>query len=780
MMTSAGERCSSSSLWQLWIDTGGTFTDCIAIDPGGSVQRVKVLSSGAVRARVVSNGVDDLRLETPFDVPGGFFEGYGLIPLAGGAPVQVEEWAADGSCRLVESEGSGNPGGANPRHPRTCPSAPHRALGWNGSGFGPELVVELVSPENAPILAARIATGTALGEPLPACDLRLATTRGTNALLERAGSRTVLFVTEGFADLLLIGDQARPDIFALNIERPAPLYERAVEVGGRLDAEGRELLPLDEDGLRTAARALVGEGFRAAAVALMHSYRNPVHERRTERILRCAGFETVSCSAELAPLIKIVPRAHTAVVDAYLGRAVGEYLETTGAALSGGSKVGARGVAPRVMTSAGGLASFASYRPKDSLLSGPAGGVVGAAAAGRASGMERIIGFDMGGTSTDVSRYDGDFEYNFEFRVGDATVVAPALAIETVAAGGGSICGVDHGQLKVGPESAGARPGPACYGAGGPLTITDVNLLLGRIDPAAFGLPIDAAAAERRSAEALSGLAGSEEQLLGGFLQVANERMADAIRRISISRGYDPADYALVSFGGAGGQHACAIASELGMRTVIVPVDTSLLSAVGLGHAVLERFAHRQVLAPLDAVAAGPLVEKLEQEALAALVSERGANLEGAAVRRRIVRLRLQGQETALEVELASAAHARSTGAIASLFAERYRAVYGYPPPEHPIEVESIRVLASTAPAAGRLDRGREERAAERGTGRRRAWFDPWKAAELLVREDLAPGFERSGPCLVQERHSITVVEPGWDLRVDDAHALVLSRTADV
>lgn len=740
-------------LWQLWIDTGGTFTDCVAIDPAGAVQCIKVLSSGAVRATVVSEGVDGLCLGTPFDLPDRFFEGYDLALLAGGAPVRVAEWLADGSCRLTE----GSARGATRRFER-------------------DLVVELVSPENAPILAARIATATALGEPLPACDLRLATTRGTNALLERAGSRTVLFVTDGFADLLLIGDQARPDIFALDIERPAPLYERTVEVGGRLDADGRELAPLDEDGLRKAARALVQEGFRAAAVALMHSYRNPEHEQRAAGILRAAGFETVSCSAELAPLIKIVPRAHTAVVDAYLGRAVGGYLETTGAALSGGPAAEDGRVAPRVMTSAGGLASFSSYRPKDSLLSGPAGGVVGAAAAGWASGTERVIGFDMGGTSTDVSRYDGDFEYNFEFRVGDATVVAPALAIETVAAGGGSICSGDHGQLKVGPESAGARPGPACYGAGGPLTITDVNLLLGRIDPAAFGLPIDVAAAERRSAEALAGLTGAEEELLGGFLQVANERMADAIRRISISRGYDPTDYALVSFGGAGGQHACAIATELAMRTVIVPVDTSLLSAVGLGHAVLERFAHRQVLASLEAVALGPLVEELEQGALAALVSERGANLEGAAVRRRIVRLRLQGQETALEVEPDSAAEARSTGAIATLFAERYRAVYGYPPPEHPIEVESIRVLASTAPTAGRLARGAEERTGEPETRRRRAWFDGWRAAELLLREDLAPGFEQTGPCLVQERHSIAVVEPGWCLRVDDALALVLSR----
>lgn len=748
------------SLWQLWIDTGGTFTDCVAIDPAGSVQCVKVLSSGAVRATVVSDGAAGLRLETPFDLPEGFFVGYGLTPLAGGAPVRVEAWSAEGVLRLAAANGtSGEP------------------------VLEPGQVVELTSPENAPILAARIATGRRLGEALPACDLRLATTRGTNALLERAGSRTVLFVTEGFGDLLLIGDQARPDIFALAIERPAPLYERAVEVGGRLDAEGCELRPLDEERLRTSARALVREGFRAAAVALMHSYRNPAHERRVEGILRDAGFDTVSCSAELAPLIKIVPRAHTAVVDAYLGRAIGGYLETTGAALSGGPGAGDRvggGAMPRVMTSAGGLASFSSYRPKDSLLSGPAGGVVGAAAAGRASGLERVIGFDMGGTSTDVSRYDGDFEYNFEFRVGDATVVAPALAIETVAAGGGSICGVDHGQLKVGPESAGARPGPACYGAGGPLTITDVNLLLGRIDPAAFGLPIDTAAAEGRAAEALAELDGAGEELLGGFLQVANERMADAIRRVSISRGYDPADYALVSFGGAGGQHACAIASELGMRTVIVPVDTSLLSAVGLGHAVLERFAHRQVLETLNGARLGPLVRQLEDEALAQLVSEQGANLEGAAVRRRIVRLRLQGQETALEVEPASGREAGSAEVVAALFADRYRAVYGYPPPdhpiEHPIEIESIRVLASTAPAAARLEHDREDRVAGSAARSRRAWFGGWRAAELVHRESLAAGFEHPGPCLVQERHSITVVEPGWSLCVDSARALVLSR----
>ncbi len=740
-------------LWQLWIDTGGTFTDCVAINPAGLVQRIKVLSSGAVRATVRSYRGRYLDLRTDFELPDGFFEGYSVAALSGAASARIVEWSASGRCRLgLVTEGE----------------------------FVAGRPVEIVSPENAPILAARMATGSLLKQRLPPADLRLATTRGTNALLERAGSRTALFVTEGFADLLLIGDQARPDIFALAVRRPPPLHECAVEVAGRLDANGGELSPLDDAGVADDARRLVAKGFRAAAVVLMHSYRNPDHEHRVARILLEAGFEDVSCSAELAPLIRIVPRAHTAVVDAYLGRAVGGYLQATGEALGGdgGAEAQADGaVTPRVMTSAGGLASFANYHPKDSLLSGPAGGVVGAAAAGQGSGHERVIGFDMGGTSTDVSRYDGNFEYDFEVQVGDALVVAPALAIETVAAGGGSICSVDHGQLKVGPESAGASPGPACYGGGGPLSITDVNLLLGRIDPKAFGFPIDAAAAERRADEALTDVGGADEALLGGFLSIANERMADAIRRISISRGYDPTDHALVSFGGAGGQHACAIAEELGMDTVIVPVDASLLSAVGLGHAALERFAHRQVLEPLADGRVGQLVDELERDALGQLLGERGANLEGAAVRRRIVRLRLLGQETALEVEPRTAADAVSTELVARLFAERYEAVYGYPPPEHPIEVESIRVLASTASAADRICGASGETVmGEAGAADHRCWLDGWRTVALLRREELPSGTSRSGPCLVQERHSITVVPPGWTLRVDEVRALVLSR----
>ncbi|HEX6199176.1 MAG TPA: hydantoinase/oxoprolinase family protein, partial [Thermoanaerobaculia bacterium] len=370
-----------------------------------------------------------------------------------------------------------------------------------GAGARPGAAFELVSEEEAPVLAARLLTGTPQDRPLPPLALRLATTRGTNALLERKGVATALFVTRGFGDLLVIGDQARPELFALAVEKPAPLHAEVVEVAERLAADGSVVEALELDGAAGEALGrrvdeLLAAGIRSAAVALLHAYRNPGHERALGRFLRERGVRHVSLSSELAPLIKILPRAETAVVDAYLAPILGDYLERVRRALPE-----AGGATLHAMTSAGGLVGAAEYRAKDSLLSGPAGGVVGMADAGRRSGFERVIGFDMGGTSTDVARCDGAFEYVFEHRVGDARLLAPALAIETVAAGGGSVCRFAGGRLLVGPESAGADPGPACYGAGGPLTLTDVNLLLGRLDPERFGIPVDREAAEARLAE---------------------------------------------------------------------------------------------------------------------------------------------------------------------------------------------------------------------------------------------------------------------------------------
>ncbi|HEX4952309.1 MAG TPA: hydantoinase B/oxoprolinase family protein [Thermoanaerobaculia bacterium] len=736
--------------WRIWVDTGGTFTDCLALDPEGRLHRAKVLSTSALRGRLRAQ-LSPLRLEidAPWRVPAGFFRGAGFRLL--GSAETLEITGFDAAAAILELAGPLAGGHAAP-----------------GSGF------EITFDEEAPLLAARLVTGTPAGESLPPLELRLATTKGTNALLERKGARVAFFVTRGFGDLLEIGTQQRPELFALAVEKRRPLPAAVVEVEERLAADGSVLRELDLDALERAARELLALGIEVAAVALLHAFRNPEHERRVAARLRELGLRHVSASAELAPRIKLLPRAETAVVDAYLAPIVGGYLERVRGALGSGRLL--------AMTSAGGLVPAPSFHAKDSLLSGPAGGVVGSAWAARRSGFSKVIAFDMGGTSTDVSRFDGDFDYAFDHRVGDALLAAPALAIETVAAGGGSICRFDGQQLKVGPESAGASPGPAAYGAGGPLAVTDVNLLLGRLVPERFAIPLDPRAAQLAFEELARAAGGAEEELLAGLLEIADERMAEAIRQVSVARGYDPAGYALLAFGGAGGQHACAVAELLGIATVLVPPDAGLLSAAGLGAAVLERFAERQVLAPLAAVAAGlpALLDGLAAEAGRKLEAEAGESGGGVEieVRRRIAHLRLVGQESALAVEVVSGED------LEAAFARAYREIYGYAP-EGAVEVESVRVIVSTvAPVAEEspLECGDASPLSEvpgtSGTapGRRQRAFlgGAWAEVPVLDREALPPGSRLAGPALVAESHGTTVVAPGWELEVDGAGALVL------
>ncbi len=728
--------------WRIWVDTGGTFTDGLGVDPSGRLHRVKVLSSSALRARVVERpGERELVLDGLGGLVDGFVVGCRVAPLAGGAGPQVV--ASEGG-RVTLDE-------ATP------------------SELAPGAACELRAPVEAPVLAAHLLTRTPLGVPLPRLAMRLATTRGTNALLERRGAPTALFITAGFGDLPAIGTQARDDLFALDVRRPPPLATEVVEVDERLAADGTVLRPPDLDGVRAAARRLLAGGITCAAVALLHAYRNPAHEAAVAAALREEGFAHVSESARLAPLIKLLPRATTAVVDATLTPVVGGYLERVAAAIPSGTL--------HVMTSAGGLVAAAEFRPKDALLSGPAGGVVGAALSGRRSGAERVISFDMGGTSTDVARWDGDWEYVFEHRVGDVVLVAPALAVETVAAGGGSICAFDGAKLTVGPGSAGADPGPACYGAGGPLAITDVNLLLGRIVPERFGIPVDEPAAQRALGALVAEVAGSggaaaPERLAEGLLAIANERMASAIRRISVRRGYDPREHVLVAFGGAGGQHACALARLLGMTTVLVPPDASLLSARGLGDAVIERFAHRQVLRRLAdaATQVEAWLAELAGAASRAVVGE-GVPEGDVVIRRRIARLRLAGQETALDVD------ADPVADLPERFVARYRAVYGYDPPDRAVELESLRVVASTRPPEPEAPAELAIAAPAPASGCRRVWLDGgWLEVAVVEREAMAPGHSLDGPALVVEDHSVTLVEPGWRVAGDAAGALVLTR----
>jgi 5-oxoprolinase (ATP-hydrolysing) len=732
--------------WRVWIDTGGTFTDCLAVDPSGMLRRAKVLSSGTLRATaaIPARGAV-LRLRESWGARADVVRGMELRVLGrGGDPARVVSYdPATGEARLDRAV---------------------RAQAGDAC--------ELSAGEEAPVLAARLVTGTPAGTPLPPLDMRLATTRGTNALLERRGARTAFFVTRGFGDLLRIGNQQRPDLFALEIRRPPPLYEIVEEVDARLAADGTVLRTPDAGALRAAARRAVEAGARAAAVALMHAYRDPAQERAVRDALLEAGFEHVSLSSELAPFLGLLPRAQTAVVDAYLGPVIGRYLDGVRSHLGREGRL-------HVMTSAGGLVRPDAFRARDSLFSGPAGGVMGAALAGRRSGQSRVIAFDMGGTSTDVARVDGEVEYAWEHEVAGARIVAPSLAIESVAAGGGSICTFDAQGLRVGPESAGADPGPACYGAGGPLTLTDANLLLGRLDAERFAIPVHphaaAAAADilaGRVREA-TGEATAVEPLLAGLVSLADERMADAIRGISLRRGYDPADYALVAFGGAGGQHACGVAERLGMRAVVVPPDAGLLSALGIGHAALERFAERQVLRPLDEMEAElpALLREMEDEAVRAVAGEGVAGGE-VTVRRRIAGVRYVGQDSVLSVDWDGRAPLRP------LFEARYAAVYGHRPEDRAVELESLRVAASAAGAEpARAPEPQPHDAAPAGT--RRTWTPAgWAEVPAYDRDDLAPGACLAGPALVAERHAATWIADGWSARVDGAGALVLSRDA--
>lgn len=765
-------RRDGSGSWEIRVDTGGTFTDCVARDPEGETRRAKVLSTSALRG-TVAEGVSaetvrtasdpvELQIEEGWGAPTDFIAGFQFHLHGREGPVgRVEGYEPEeGRLRLEPLSDEEIPSGAT---------------------------FEVRSPEPAPLLAARLITGTPAGEALPELALRLATTRATNALLERRGAPLALFVTRGFAHLLEIGNQQRPDLFALDIRKPRPLPRRVVEVSGRLAADGSEVERLTVEGLEEAVRELQDEGIEAAAVALLHSYRNGEHENEVARVLEEAGMAHVAVSNHAAPFIHLLRRAETAAVEGYLGPVIRRYVDRIGDALPEENLL--------VMTSAGGLVRGRRVRARDTLLSGPAGGVVGAALVGRRAGLERVIAFDMGGTSTDVSRYDGEYEYLEEHQVGDARLRAPALAIETVAAGGGSVCDLDPNGLKVGPESAGADPGPACYGAGGPLTLTDVNLLLGRLDPARFGIPVSEAPARDRAEEILHRLrerTGEEtglEALLEGFLELANERMADAIRRISVRKGYDPAEYALVAFGGAGPQHACALAARLGIGRVLVPADAGVLSAVGLGHAVVERFAHRQVLDDLESVTTHlpEWFEELESRARAE-VEEEGVPAERIRVRQRVAHLRYRGQESTLEVPFPQdsvPAHPSadpslpSTADIRRAFEEAYEAVYGHRAERRPVEVESLRVVASDRPVP--VERFPEPSGPDaRPVGRRKAFVQGgWRQVPIYHRSELEPGARFRGPALIRDRYSTTVLDAGWRGRMDGGETLVLERDAD-
>ena len=706
-------------MWQIWIDTGGTFTDGIALDPNGQLHRTKVLSSSTLRGQLI-----DGQLVAPWHTAA-IFAGY--------------------QQRVIDAETS---------------------------------TVELFTGEEAPVLAARLLTQTPLGQPFPPLEMRLGTTKGTNALLERKGGRVALLVTDGFSDLLKIGTQQRPNLFQLAIPPAEVLYDTVLNVAERMAANGDVLTPLSDETIAELVRQLRQTQPDAVAISLLNAYRNPVHEYQLRDALLAAGFPLITCSTDVSSAPGYVSRTQTAVVDAYLTPVLQTYLSNVQQQLGNQPRPSSR---VRIMTSAGGLVRADLFRPKDSLLSGPAGGIIGSAAVARnTSGTApNVLTLDMGGTSTDVARITDRPDYRTQTRIGPFDLQLPSLAIETVAAGGGSVCWFDTltgGQLRVGPHSAGASPGPACYGATPAgqaplLTITDVNLLLGKLHPQQFGIPVfpdKAEAALQHILDQITHTTGTHPDrltILRGYERIANEIMAGAIRNISVSRGFDPAEYALLVFGGAGGLHGCAIAQLLGMERIILPFDGGLLSAFGMGQAQIERVVSRSVLQPLADISdlLDALIGELVDEATRALRQDILPDTP-VEIKSATVFLRLQGQESTIGVP--------AVGNVAVAFREQYQHLYGFYP-ERPVEVERVRVMVGTVaqalPVSGSPVSHRHAVPAFH--------TDPYPVYDWT---QLAEGDTFRGPALLLNTTSSAFVELGWRVVVQNNRDAVIDYVEDV
>jgi 5-oxoprolinase (ATP-hydrolysing) len=647
---------------------------------------------------------------------------------------------------------------------------------------------------DAAVQGIRNLLGLAPGAAIPReriGSIKMGTTVATNALLERAGARTVLVTTHGFRDALKIGYQARPKIFARHIIKPQVLFERVVEVSERVRADGTVEQTPDLDAIRPELERARADGVEAVAIVFMHAYRFPTHEQRVAALAREIGFAQVSVSHEVSPLIKLVGRGDTTVVDAYLSPILRRYVAQVARDLGG--SVRRKSIVeqqhPRLMfmMSSGGLTSAGLFQGKDAILSGPAGGVVGMAETGRVAGFSHLIGFDMGGTSTDVSHFDGEYERAFETEVAGVRMRAPMMLIHTVAAGGGSILHFDGARFRVGPDSAGANPGPKCYRRGGPLAVTDANVMVGKLLPDFFpkifgpaqNLPIDADAVKSAFAALARDVGGGRtpEEVADGFIRIAVENMANAIKKISVQRGYDVTRYVLNCFGGAGGQHACLVADALGMTKVLMHPFSSLLSAYGMGLAniratreqALEEDFGDAALRPLEALG-GRLGEDVKRELIQQGVPERQITVRLRA------HIRYAGTDTPLVVE------AGPLAAMKAAFEAAHRARFGFIDDTKALVIEAASAEAigggatfaepshamTTAPLPAPIRHTRFY-----SSGR-------WHDANVFVRDQVAPGHHIDGPAIIIEPHQTIVVEAGWRAAVTDKNHLLLERVVPI
>ena len=629
---------------------------------------------------------------------------------------------------------------------------------------------------DAAVAGIRHLLGLQPGEPvtpdLVEC-VKMGTTVATNALLERKGELTLLVTTKGFKDALRIAYQNRPRLFDRQIVLPELLYERVIEACERVGAHGEMVEPLDEAHLRERLWAAYDAGLRSVAVVFMHGYRFADHEKAAARIAREVGFTQVSTSHETSPMMKFVSRGDTTVVDAYLSPILRRYVDQVASEMPG--------VKLFFMQSSGGLTDAHAFQGKDAILSGLAGGIVGMARTASLAGCERVIGFDMGGTSTDVSHFAGEFEREFETQVAGVRMRAPMMSIHTVAAGGGSILAFDGARFRVGPESAGANPGPASYRRGGPLAVTDANVMLGKIQPAWFPKVFGPQANEPLSAEpvrekfdALARQTGrSAEDVAEGFIRIAVQQMANAIKKISVARGYDVTRYTLQCFGGAGGQHACLVADALGMTRVLVHPLAGVLSAYGMGLADQNLIREQAVELPLEPAALVQMASQLDALAMQASQALQAQQLSRAEVQvRRRVHVRYEGTDSALIVPFGDLA------AIQSGFEAAYRQRFAFLMQGKRLIAEAVSVeavVAGDAPAEPRHALQPLREVPRRETVRLYSG-GAWHEAALVVREDLRPGDEVHGPAIIAEKNATTVVEPEWTARLSELDHILLER----
>lgn len=731
-------KTSTAPIWKISIDTGGTFTDCLATDPNGFTTRIKVLSSSRLRGRIIRKIASCIyEFDSPWNYESSILKGYSIkINSQTGQLVSL-----DYEQKTIKTDVD--------------------------LAFSEPTDFELFSGEEAPVLAARLLTKTSLKNPLPPIEMRLGTTKGTNALLERKGAKTLLVVTKGFKDLLYIGNQQRPSLFQLAVPEPRLLYTNVIEIEERLSSDGGIISTLN------LPDHLSETDYESVAISLLHSYQNEQHETALASHFEKQGARYISTSASLFPFSHYLRRTQTAVVNAYLDPVLDQYLNNIKNALNEGTL--------KIMTSTGSLAERNGFRAKDSLLSGPAGGMVAAANTALQFGYPKVLTFDMGGTSTDVARIDGQPELKYITEIDGIEFHNPTLAIETVAAGGGSVCWFDGFTLQVGPESAGASPGPACYGAGGPLTVTDVNLLLGKMDPAKFGIPIRPEAAIealeklRKSIYELNGNSLSAYEVLNGLERIANEKMADAIRKISVEKGINPSEYALITFGGAGGLHSCQLADLLEIKNVIIPYDAGLFSAAGISQALISNIVSKQILQPwLSAESQinfwkSELINNAEKE-----LAQQGVHEYEIAFCS--VFLRFAGQENTIEVPY------QETGTTEE-FKNLYTSQFGYFPENTIVELESLKLKvqekAKTHKPESVLKNGQSAVALREVSSSVQTNGSKNSISQLFEWDLLSAGDELSGPAILLNNTSTAYIPEGWKLIIQENKDAIAFKTTD-